>query len=203
MTNPDMDGQSDKAWRVFTLALMWCNENGTDGVVPRRAFRFLHPDGLDESVIEELIAASLVVDAEDGFVMPGWSTELGQSSAESVRQARENNRQRQARYRERHASESDPGLTDPVVTDDVTRYVTGDQRRESRHTSKARQGKEVVNSTIYESGPTVAATLNWSSRKIPNAVCIVCEEPFASPDPGRFAVCPAQDDAHAEARAAA
>lgn len=54
------DDLSDAAWRVFTSALMWSIGNGTDGVIPRRYLRYLHPDGvIEESVRIELVHAGL------------------------------------------------------------------------------------------------------------------------------------------------
>lgn len=198
LTNPDMDGLSDKAWRVFTLALMWANENGTDGAIPRRAYRFLHPDGVTDVEVAELVGAALIVETGDGFTMPAWSTDLGQSSAASVRQARENHRERQKRYRDRQAVESDSVSSSPTdETHNVTRHVTDNATRSNG--GKARTGKEVVDSTISESGGELA-TASWKAARIPNAECAVCGRSFTSPDPGRFTVCPSQDADHDAAR---
>ena len=40
------DALSDEAWRVFTGGLMWCVANGTDGHVPARYLKVLHPGGV-------------------------------------------------------------------------------------------------------------------------------------------------------------
>jgi hypothetical protein len=95
-----MDSLSDRAWRTFTGSLMWSNEAGTDGAVPSRSLRFLHPDGVDEQTTSELVAAGLWQRSDDGVAVVGW-TGLGQELAANVASKRDANRVRQQQWREK------------------------------------------------------------------------------------------------------
>ena len=44
LTDPHLEALSDRLWRVHTGALMWSAEQGTDGLLPRRTLRLLHPE---------------------------------------------------------------------------------------------------------------------------------------------------------------
>lgn len=128
ITDPRMDALSDRAWRTFTGALMWCNEAGTDGVVPQHSLRFLHPQGVDTKTLAELVDAGLFEPEGKAVRVCEW-VENGQELAETVRQRRQDNRDRQRRHR---ATKRKP------VTGDVTRDVTG----ESLRTGEERPGQE-------------------------------------------------------------
>ena len=107
---------SDAAWRVFTGALMWCAEQETDGVIPRRYLHKLHPEGEQHDAWRELEAAGIwAAGADGGRVLNGWADELGQNTAEKIAQYRENSRRRQQEYRDRQKGD---------VTGDETRDVT-------------------------------------------------------------------------------
>ena len=54
-----IDNLSDRAFRILAGALMWCNGQGTDGSVPARYTKYLHPDGDDQDAFDELEAAGL------------------------------------------------------------------------------------------------------------------------------------------------
>jgi hypothetical protein len=97
--NPRFDDLSNDAWRLFTLAMMWSNEQGTDGHVPTRYARILHPD-IDIAVAAELAAAGLVEQTDDGIQLVGWDSDLGQSSAEYVSRKREEARLRMRNVRQ-------------------------------------------------------------------------------------------------------
>ena len=51
---PRFDGLSDRAWRILTGAIMWSNAHGTDGEIPDRYTRMLHPDGDDQDAFRQL-----------------------------------------------------------------------------------------------------------------------------------------------------
>lgn len=97
------DDLSDAAWRIFTSALMWSAEQGTDGVIPTRYVRQLHPLGVMEGANSELVDAGVWKRTPDGYALIDWAGELGQSTAEQVEKYREKNRVKAARQRQRQA----------------------------------------------------------------------------------------------------
>lgn len=109
---------------------MWCNGQGTDGSIPARYTKYLHPDGDDQSAFDELEHAGIWSRTDDAYVLVGWSTELRQSTAAEVQHYREASRLRQKAYRDRrrgaNAGESHSPVVDSVTTHDVTR----DQNRD-------------------------------------------------------------------------
>lgn len=125
-----IDGLTDRAFRILAGALMWCNGQGTDGAIPARYTKYLHPDGDDQAAFDELERAGIWKRDADGYLMTGWSDELRQSTAAEVTRYKEAARQRQRAYRERRRSETDAGASPPPrpssVTRDVTRDKTGD-----------------------------------------------------------------------------
>ena len=89
------DNLSDKAWRIFTGALMWSAENGTDGFIPDRYSKRLHPDGSDIQAEWELSEAGLWektrdADGNKGMQLVDWDGALGQSLAIQVETYRAN-----------------------------------------------------------------------------------------------------------------
>lgn len=113
------DDLSDPAWRVFTSALMWCAEQGTDGRVPSRYLRQLHPSGEHAAAFAELARAGVWKRTPDGYELIDWSGDLGQSTAEQVERYRANNRERVARSRARALERAktraeDAGADEPV-----------------------------------------------------------------------------------------
>jgi hypothetical protein len=131
LNNMRFDDLSDAAWRVFTNAMMWSNENGTDGVVPRRYLKMTHPDGEISEAFDEILEAGLWSESTDGYVFIDWDGVLGQETAERVELNREKWRQRQRDKRERDRKilakslgvDSTPRF--PSVTRDITGGRTG------------------------------------------------------------------------------
>lgn len=125
------DSLSDCAWRVFTGALMWSVEQGTDGLIPTRYLRTLHPDGEQPGAYAELVAAHLWIACPTGFQLLDWSGDLGQSSAQEIATYKENARNRQRRWREeqrkklerKNQGAASQGLTADSAMRDVTRDV--------------------------------------------------------------------------------
>jgi hypothetical protein len=107
--NPRFDDLSDPAWRLFTLAMMWSNQQGTDGEVPTRYLQMLHPDVGDEA-LPELEAAGVLETTEAGIAFLDWTTDLGQSAAEDVSRKRTEARERMRSLRESRRLSS-PGDT--------------------------------------------------------------------------------------------
>ena len=126
------DDLSDTAWRVFTSGLMWSAENGTNGLVPNRYLRMLHPNGEQPEACRELAAAALGVQEATGFVFLDWDGALGQSTDVQVETYKANGRKRARDYRERERQKLAKAVgfvvfeakgTPAPVTRDVTRYV--------------------------------------------------------------------------------
>ncbi|MFI8593868.1 hypothetical protein ACIGCK_05490 [Microbacterium sp. NPDC078428] len=114
---------TDRVWRIFTNSLMWSAEQGTDGHVSSRHYRFLHAEGVTDADIEALVSAELAELTDDGFQLRGWSDERGlrQSPAATVAAYRERKRRNQAVYRGRRKSEQESG----DVTGHVAEHVGG------------------------------------------------------------------------------
>lgn len=125
-----IDDLSDRAFRVLAGALMWCNGQGTDGSIPARYTKYLHPDGIDESAFDELERAGLWSKTDDAYVLVDWSTELRQSTAAEVQHYREASRLRQKAYRDRRRSANAGELHSPVVDSEITHDVTRDETRD-------------------------------------------------------------------------
>jgi hypothetical protein len=125
-----IDNLSDRAFRVLAGALMWCNGQGTDGAVPARYTKYLHPDGDDPAAFDELEQAGLWKHLDDGYRLVGWSSALRQSTAEEVERYREGARRRQKEYRDRQrgapATSPPPRATSGRATRDVTHNAARD-----------------------------------------------------------------------------
>lgn len=123
-----IDKLSDRAFRVLAGALMWCNGQGTDGAVPARYTKYLHPDGDDQDAFDELEASGLWSRTEDGYLLAGWSDDLHQSTAEEIQRYRDAAKRRQQAHRDRQR-ETDSQTQrataqEPRAMRDVTHYVT-------------------------------------------------------------------------------
>ncbi|GAB3278367.1 hypothetical protein GCM10027449_18460 [Sinomonas notoginsengisoli] len=95
---PKVLGLSDAAFRTHVEALVWCNRQLTDGVLPADPAllgRILsHPEA-----IPELVAAGLWVHAEGTYILD-W---VDQEQAADVMERRRKQRERQQRFRQRKA----------------------------------------------------------------------------------------------------
>lgn len=92
---------SDTAWRVFTLAMMWSNEQHEDGAIPQRYLDRLHPDGPQPAAYAEIEDAKLWVRTPEGYQFNDWAKRdgLGQSTAEYVERRTKEARERMANLR--------------------------------------------------------------------------------------------------------
>lgn len=125
--DPALDGLSDRAWRTYVGSLMWSAEQGTDGHLPIRALRLLHPEGVDDTTAAELVAASRWEALPDGYQVTGWGNH--QSMAVDVEWQRERNRRNVAASRARSRG-------------DVSGYVSGDVSDNA--VGQDRQGKDAL-----------------------------------------------------------
>ncbi len=146
LTDPVLDALSSDAIRVFFFGLMWSNTNGTDGVIPERVLRLLHPDGKRQDCVEELVAARLwrVQQSAGTYRVVGFLDH--QTSAAEMEAKRKLNRERQRQFRQRQMKEKRRQLVESAapdvtrdVTDNVGRYVGQEQEQEQE---QANNGNE-------------------------------------------------------------
>lgn len=168
LMNPIMDGLSDRAWRTFTGSLMWSNEAGTDGRIPTRSLRLLHPEGTDDVTRDELVCAGLWARNPDGVEVCNW-TLMGQELAAAVAERKEAARVRAARFRARTANGGSNGRARAVpvmrdagsdATHRVTRDVGADVGQDSARTSAVPDSSE----SAVEDWPTTqpgSAQTGW------------------------------------------
>lgn len=154
LIDPTMDGLSDRAWRTFTGSLMWSNEAGTDGAVPARQLRLVHPLGVDATTTQELVDAGLWSRTGDGIRVENW-VENGQEFAAVVRAQREKARLRQQKHRQRVRSEVAPT---PSVTRDDERDVGRDVGQDSDRTVTG-TGQALMSPVVED----------WETREIPDS----------------------------------
>lgn len=137
LLNPVLDKFSHEAWRLFTRALMFCNQQGTDGEIESLYLRHIWPWGDSSPFILELIDSGWLEQTDAGFVIPGWE-DKGQSPASQVAAYREKARIRQQKSRaNKKASEM------RAVTSDVTRDV-GEER-----TGHDRKGQDTYEESLW------------------------------------------------------
>lgn len=175
------DDLSDTAWRVFTGALMWSVENGTDGLIPARYTRYLHPDGDQPAAFDELADAEIWTATPAGFQLTGWDTDLGQSTAEQIEKYREDARERQRKRRERAkktqeaqnpepaGSTPDPGSVTPNVPSNVTQNVgknvgNGNGNGNGKYPEAPHENEFEVDERTGEVVSTDQRTESWPTR---------------------------------------
>ena len=136
LLNPTLDKLSHEAWRLFTRALMYCNQQGTDGEIETLYLRYVWPYGDPSEQLLELMESGWLVETEKGFLIPDWVAK-GQSLASEVEAKRESNRLRQKNHRQKNKAPQDRS-----VTGDITRDVGQDRR-----------GQDTTGKANYEEAP--------------------------------------------------
>jgi hypothetical protein len=126
LLNPTLDKLSDGAWRVLTRALMFCNQQGTDGEIESVYMKYVYPWGDFSSYADELVEIGWLVPFENGFRIPGWEAK-GQATAAQVELWLENQRLRQRKHRRKTKQATGRG-----ATRDVTRDVGQDRSGQDR-----------------------------------------------------------------------
>jgi len=186
-----LDSLSDAARVVFDNALMWSNDNGTDGHVPETALRLLHPSGTRMDCAAELVTARLWGRVADGWQMPRWDARpsigdcpdkptggMGQMTAQQVRDDAERHRVNSENYRRSRGIQPRQSHS---ATDDVTDDATDDA------TVNVGQGQGTKDAGTMETSETSNPTYNddgWlagrpaSHQPPPTGVCAVCGEPL-------------------------
>lgn len=136
LLNPTLDKFSHEAWRLFTRALMYCNQQGTDGEIETLYMKYVWPYGDPSEHVLELLETGWLMGTERGFVIPDWEGK-GQSPASQVLAYKENARLRQQKSREKRKSSDSE-----AVTSDVARDV-----------GQARSGQDRSGQAIYQEAP--------------------------------------------------
>lgn len=123
---------TDSAWRLLTSALMWSNQQGTDGQIPVSALRVFGAED-KHNLPQELVAQELWIQTEGGFRFIGdWESDWGQSFAADVEAKRAANRLRQKTFRERRGLELESAKEQGLVTRYVGQETTGRQGEEGQ-----------------------------------------------------------------------
>lgn len=137
LTNPKIDGLSDAAFRTYINGLVYAVSAGTDGYLPGRALRLLHPDGARPDTSLELVKRRLWEPATDGWRIHDFDKH--QTSAEQIERSRELARARKQRERDKKTEEAMSRATGRV-TGRVTAAATpkdSDRTVDSDRTTKA------------------------------------------------------------------
>lgn len=154
VSEPRFAEMDSDTWAIFTRALAWSNEAGTDGAVKRRYLGMFHNSGeLLPRCCDHLEALGLWRKTPDGYQFNDWDTPahrggLGQATAETVRNGKVRNAAKQKRFRERQAGSEDPGgepttsgnpvMSPGYVGQDTTRQDT--TRKSDYGVTKNKQG---------------------------------------------------------------
>ena len=151
LNDPTLETLGDQAWRIHTNALMWSNEQGTDGFIPRRTLRLLHVLGVELAAVEELTQAKLWAKAGSDYQILDWVK--SQALAVDVDWQRERNRTNQKALRERERDKSKNRRPTPAFEGAVSGDVLGDVREDAVGQDKTRQAKylEASDNSISES----------------------------------------------------
>lgn len=65
-----MEKGGDRAVLVYTFALTYCGEQGTDGFIPRECLPLIHGRPLD---MRRLVDAQMVTEIAGGWLIPDWA----------------------------------------------------------------------------------------------------------------------------------
>jgi hypothetical protein len=143
LTDPDVVGRSDAAFRTYVNGLAYCGENLTDGAITAKGLRVIRAEAADE-----LAAAGLWSPAGDGYTVRNYLAH--QQSRAQVEQARLAGRERQSRRRH--------GVSNAVTTP-VTHGVTTAVSHAVSHGEVTEQiqipdADEITNPTTARGGVT-------------------------------------------------
>ncbi|GEB94395.1 hypothetical protein [Microbacterium lacticum] len=200
IAEPRFAEMSVDAWCVFTKAIAWSNEAGTDGVVKRRYLSQFHPSGETQpAAYKELADLGLWAPTPDGYAFKDWAKKahlggLGQSTAAQVQKNRNASKATSKAYRER---------------------AKGDQSRDTvtpaGHVGQDRTGQAEYGSTVLDDdlGNVNAQTgevldampvTSWPVAEIPGAKsCVVCGQQVSG-QLDQWGLCSKVSEPHREAR---
>jgi hypothetical protein len=112
--HPKAIAAGNSALGLWVRAGSWCGANLTGGALPRH---MIGTFGAQKRDAQRLISAGLWCETEEGYQFKDW--DVYQPTKEQVEADRKAGRERQARWRERHANASSN-----AVTNDTTNGVT-------------------------------------------------------------------------------
>lgn len=169
MNEPRFIEMHADTWTVFTKAIAWSNEAGTDGLIKWRYLSLLHPDGEMPAAHADLVERGLWAKTPDGYQFHNWSKPahqggLGQATAEQVQSYKERKRTNQKAYRERQAAKDgngggpEGGVTGHV-TDGMTDHVGQDRTGHAQIEAKPRQE---TNEQLPADAQTSSESAFWS-----------------------------------------
>ena len=98
LTDPDIGGLTDAAFRAYIRGLAYCGQHLTDGDITDKALRML---GVPSDAVTELATEGLWITTDDGYTVRNYLSH--QQSREQVEHARANDRQRKAEQRKKRA----------------------------------------------------------------------------------------------------
>lgn len=160
LDHPVIESLSSDAFRVYVNAIVYSTDKGLDGLVPTRALRLLHPEGMVAGEVKELVTAGLWSAVDDGFVIRNFLRY--QTPAAQVEQEKENARLRKRRSREAALQRERDKLA-ASVTRDGTRDVTGESHRTAPRTGTGTgTGQDSKNGTTPEQA-------DWPDVAVPGA----------------------------------
>lgn len=148
LANVKVDGLSDAAFRAYVNSIVLGASQETDGHIARRSLRLLHPEADLVACANELVHTGLWEPRSDGN---GWTIHdflNYQTPRAQLERARENDRVRKARERERKAtraksSDRDAAERPTVTPSDVTTDTAGQDRPETGQAEKEQEPEDV------------------------------------------------------------
>jgi hypothetical protein len=140
LLEPLFDSLSDTAWRVHTFALMWSNQQGTDGHLPATSLRYLYPTTVPRNAIEELVNVKLWkrVGSSEFLILDWAGTQTPAAVVEAQRQRKKANQQA-SRARRKTPSNQESSPDSSPVTSPVAGKTRPDETRPGQEDSAARR----------------------------------------------------------------
>ncbi|MBD8517077.1 hypothetical protein [Plantibacter sp. CFBP 8804] len=172
---PHILSLSREAWHLYTRALMYGNEQGTDGLIPAHTLALISmPYPFDPVAADELVDAGLWRRVDGGgYLIDDWTGAAGQTSAEEVERKRKMARDRQSAWRKSQAEKEDSSTR--YGDGDVTRYGDGDvgpgpgpgPGTRKATTTKDARGLQIVGSERKPDGSKAPAERKDHRRRSP------------------------------------
>jgi len=175
--HPQFFGLSDRAFRVWIYAGVWCQRHLTDGKIPKAIAKGLHRSSTE--TIAELVAAELLVASQTEYTLTGYLKH--NDSRETVQQRRAHTRERIDRWRSRGRNgvtnaSTETALQTPLDTaSGVSRNLTSVQRnsKEPNSATRATPGRAGASSSYVFRGQRIEITAKqWDTltRGLPEEV---------------------------------
>lgn len=129
--NTKIDDLDDLAFRVHVNGMVYAGSHETDGHIPRRALRHLHPEAVDLlSVAEQLVKAGVWEAAPEGYVVHDFLHH--QTPRAVLEQRREQEREKKRKQRQNRSPGERPGGTPLGDRADVPGSSVGQDRDRDR-----------------------------------------------------------------------